>query len=92
MGLLKTRKNKKFGYSPRYYESEEGKNPFEIEHKFDKFRTTVGKNGLKGNFKNAISDLKDAQRTGANRLILIFIFIFLLIFLWIIDFDISIFL
>ena len=45
MGFLK-RTNKKFDYQPRYYKGEG--NPFKIEHKLDKFRTTTGKNkGLK---------------------------------------------
>ena len=52
MGILKTKKNKKFGYTPRYYKNDGEGSPFQIEHKFDKFRKTVGNNGLKTNFKN----------------------------------------
>ncbi len=92
MGLLKTRKNKKYGYTPRYYNDKGEGNPYQIEHKFDKFRSTVGKNqGLLGKFKNAIQELKSSEKSRANKTILIIITILVLIFLFIIDFDLSIF-
>jgi len=34
MGILKTRKNKKFSYNPRYYSNEGEGSPFEIKHKY----------------------------------------------------------
>lgn len=92
MGLLSKRKNKKFNYKPRYYKFEGERSPFSINHKFDRFRTTVGENkSLKGTFKTAWSDLrKPADRNTSIRLIVI-IAILLLLFLYIIDFDLSIF-
>ena len=43
---LKLKKNKTFSYSPRYYKGEG--NPYKIEHKLDKFRTTAHtKRGIK---------------------------------------------
>jgi len=93
MGILNTRKNKKFGYSPRYYTNDKGgANPFEIEHKFDKFRTTIGENkGLKNKFRAAIQDLKDRSDKAANRRILIIASVLIFLFLYLIDFDLSIF-
>ncbi|MDT0554447.1 riboflavin synthase subunit beta [Patiriisocius hiemis] len=91
MGLISKRKNKKFSYSPRYYKSDKEGSPFEIEHKFDKYRTTVGKQGLKSNFKTAWQELRESKNKRANRTILIIFAIFLLIFLFIIEFDLSIF-
>lgn len=91
MGFIK-RTNKKFDYSPRYYENDKEGSPFTMEHKFDKFRHTVGSNkGLKGNFSQAITELKESRSKGANRVILLLIAVFVLLFLWIIDFDLSIF-
>ncbi|WP_298781693.1 riboflavin synthase subunit beta [uncultured Polaribacter sp.] len=88
MGFLK-RKNKKFEYQPRYYKGEG--NPFKIEHKLDKFRTTTGNNkGLKSKFNEAINDLKNVDK-GVNKTILYIIIFLVLIFLFIIDFDLSIF-
>ena len=92
MGLLKTRKNKKYGYTPRYYNDNGDGNPYQIEHKFDKFRSTVGENqGLKGKFNNAVQELKGSEKSSANKTILIIITILVLLFLFIIDFDLSIF-
>jgi len=89
MGFLK-RTIKKYDYQPRYYKGD--KNPFEIGHKFDEFRTTVGKSkGLKGKFNDAFDDLKAPDETGSKKTILIIAGILLLVFLFIIDFDISIF-
>lgn len=92
MGLLKLRKNKKFSYTPRYFDDKGEGNPFEIKHKFDDFRKTVGSNnGLKTKFNNAIDDLKTNPDREANRRILIIAGILLIIFLFIIGFDLSIF-
>jgi len=90
MGILKTRKNKKFSYSLRYYKGEA--NPFEIKHKFDEYRTTVGNNnGIKSKFVNAINDYKTNKNNEANRRVLIIVAILIVVFLLIIDFDLSIF-
>ena len=90
MGLLKTRKNKKYDYTPRYYKGEGS--PYELKHKFDEFRTTVGSNkGLKTKFNNALDDYKNNPDQLANKRVLIIIGVLILIFLFIIDFDLSIF-
>ena len=93
MGFIKTRKSKKFSYNPRYFDDKGEGSPFQIEHKFDKFRTTVGdSNGLKGKFMNVWHDLRDSSNRNSNRRVLIIISLLVLIFLLIIDFDLSIFL
>ncbi len=91
MGILKTRKNKRYNYTPRYYKGEG--NPYEIKHKFDDFRVTAGDNkGLKNKLNNAIDDYRYNQDTsGANRRIIWIIAALVLVFLYIIDFDLSIF-
>ncbi|MBU3822627.1 riboflavin synthase subunit beta [Flavobacteriaceae bacterium XHP0103] len=92
MGLLKLRKNKKFSYTPRYYNNKGEGSPYEIKHKFDDYRKTVGNNsGLKTKFVNAIDDYKNNPDKQANRRILIIVGILVLVFLFIIDFDLSIF-
>ena len=92
MGLLKLRKNKKFGYTSRYYKNDGDGSPFEIKQKFDKFRKTTGGNsGLKSKFSNAYDDLREPQSKYSKKIILITIAILILIFLFIIDFDLSIF-
>ena len=84
------RTNKKFDYKPRYYKGEG--NPYKIDHKFDQFRTTVGKKkNLKTKFSDAYDELKDLRQNGVNKTIVAIILILLLIFLYIIDFDLTIF-
>jgi hypothetical protein len=90
MGFLKKRTNKKFDYKPRYYKGEG--NPYQIGHKFDEFRTTVGgKKSLKEKFKNAFEESERSENRGFNKTILIIIALLVFIFLYIIDFDLSIF-
>ena len=92
MGIFKLRKNKKYNYTPRYFDNKGEGNPFEIKHKFDDFRKTIGSNsGLKTKINNAFDELKETPDHKANRRILIIIAVLLLIFLFIIDFDLSIF-
>ncbi|WP_299435631.1 riboflavin synthase subunit beta [uncultured Maribacter sp.] len=96
MGMLskitKLGKNKKFGYSPRFYDDKGEGNPYEIEHKFDKYRSTVGRNrGLKRKFNNVLDDVKrEGDRNLRKRMVIILV-VLILIFLFIIDFDLSIF-
>lgn len=92
MSLLGKRKNKKFNYRPRYYQHEDEGSPFDIEHKFDKFRTTVGDNkNLKGKFNTAWQDLRKSSDKSTSRRLFFIIAILILIFLFIIEFDLSIF-
>ncbi|WP_298488640.1 riboflavin synthase subunit beta [uncultured Maribacter sp.] len=96
MGMLskitKLGKNKKFGYSPRFYDDKGEGNPYEIEHKFDKFRSTVGRNrGLKRKFNNVLDDVKREGDRNLRKRMVIILAVLILIFLFIIDFDLSIF-
>ncbi len=90
--FTKLRKNKKFSYSPRYYDDKGEGNPFRIERKLDKFGTTLDSpGGLKGRFTSAMADMRKAGDRHLNTRLLIIIAILVLIFLYIIDFDLSIF-
>jgi len=92
MGVFKLRKNKKFSYTPRFYKAnDDGSSPFEIKHKFDDQRKTIGSSGLKSKFTNALDELKEEPDREANRRILIIVAVLILVFLFIIDFDLSIF-
>lgn len=92
MGIFKTRKNKRFNYSPRYWDDQGEGNPYEFEQKFDKYRATVGKNkNLKEKFSTAWEELRSDTDNKANRRIIIIAAILLLIFLYLINFDIAIF-
>lgn len=91
MGLFKLKKNKKFTYTPRFWDDKGEGNPYEFKHKFDGYRKTIGNPGLKGKFNNAIEDLKGEPDVKVNRRLLVIIIILILGFLLFIDFDLSIF-
>lgn len=89
MGILKSRKNKKFSYNPRYYKGEG--NPYEIKGRFDEHRTTLGSmGGLKSRFVHAVDEFKSSDG-GVNRTIALIALVLIFLFLWMIDFDLSIF-
>jgi len=86
------RKNKKFSYSPRYFDDNGEGNPFKIEHKLDKYRTTVdSRGGLRSKFNNAMADIKKTGDRNLNLRLLIILAVLILVVLYIIDFDLSIF-
>ncbi len=89
--FTRLRKNKKFSYSPRFYDDKGEGTPFKIERKLDKFRTVDTQRGLKGKFNNAMEDLKRSGDPNLKLRMLIIIAILVFIFLYIIDFDLSIF-
>lgn len=90
MSVFKLRKNKKFSYTPRHYNGEG--NPFEIKHKFDDYRKTVGNNNsLKGKVRSALDEFRETPDRAVNKRIIIIVAVLVLIFLFIIDFDLSIF-
>ena len=96
MGILSkmTRrgKNKKFEYKPRFYDDKGKGNPYKMEPRFDKYRTTVDSpRGLKRKFNSALDDLKTEGDRNLKIRMIIIIAVLVLIFLYIIDFDISIF-
>jgi hypothetical protein len=92
MGRANLPKNKKYSYTPRYFDDKGEGSPFQMKHKFDEFRTTVGASkDLKTKINNALSDLKANPDEEANKRTLIIIAVLVLVFLFIIDFDLSIF-
>jgi hypothetical protein len=92
MGLLKLRKNKKYSYTPRYYQTDKEGSPFKMEPMFNGYRKTVGnQGGLKAKFFAAIDDFKSQSDARSNRTVLVIMGVLILLFLIIIDFDLSIF-
>ena len=92
MGIFKLRKNKRFNYNPRFYKQEGEGSPFQIKHKFDDYRKTVGSGGgLKTKFQNAWDEWRHESDREVNRRILIIVLILVFLFLFLIDFDLSIF-
>lgn len=96
MGILskitRLRRNKKFDYSPRYFDDKGKGNPFKLEHKFDAYRSTVGTNrGLKNKIGNVLQDVKREGDQNLKVRMAIILAILVFIVLWFFDFDLSIF-
>lgn len=90
--FTKLRKNKKYNYSPRYYDDKGEGNPYKIQHKLDRFRTTIDSpKGIRGKFNSAMADMRRSGDRNLRLRMLIIIAILVLGFLYIIDFDLSIF-
>ena len=86
------RKNKKYEYKPRYFDDKGKGTPFKVEHKFDKYRSTVdAPGGIKRRFQSAMSDLKQQGDRNLKIRFWIILIVLLLIVLYILDFDLSIF-
>lgn len=89
--LFSLRKNKKYNYTPRYYQGKEMGNSFEIDSKIRKDRENPVQN-----FNNLWQEARNQSRNKGNREInktfLIVLAILLLITLYFLDFDLSIFL
>ena len=89
--ISRLRKNKKYSYSPRYYDDKGEGSPYKMERKLDQFRTLENQKGLKGKFNSAMEDLKRSGDQYLKLRMLIIIAVLTFIFLYIIDFDLSIF-
>lgn len=92
MGIIPHKKNKRYNYKPQYFEKDGDGSPFEIKHKFDDFRKTVGaQGGIKSKFNSALDELEKAPDQTVNKRLYIIIAVLVLLFLFFIDFDLSIF-
>lgn len=90
--FTKLKKNKEFGYTPRFYDDKGEGSPYKIEHKLDNYRTTAHTiRGLKGKVNNALDDIENKGDSNLKIRLGIIIAVLVFIFLYIIDFDLSIF-
>ena len=89
--LFKLRKNRRYNYTPRYFNGKEVNNIYDFDSKFSKYRETYNRNDFGQQWKIKRMEMR-VHRNRFFSLRLIFI-ISLLIFLalYILDFDLSIF-
>jgi ABC-type multidrug transport system fused ATPase/permease subunit len=96
MGMLskitRLRRNRRYDYSPRYFDDKGKGNPYKLEPKFDKFRSTLSnQRGLKNKITNAVEDTRRAGDRSLKIRMAIILAVLVFIFLYIIDFDLTIF-
>lgn len=91
ISLLKLRKNRRYNYTPRYYNGKEAGNPYDFDSKFSKYRDTYNQNDFGQQWQEARMKMRTASNRGVSSRLVIIIFVLILIFLYVIDFDLSIF-
>ncbi|MDA8923809.1 hypothetical protein N9575_01515 [Flavobacteriaceae bacterium] len=89
--LFKLNKNRRYNYTPRYYEGKEISNIYEFDSKFSKYRDTYNTNDIGQKWEEARLESRTRSNRAFSPLLLVIIAVLCLIFLFIIDFDLSIF-
>lgn len=88
--LFKLPKNKRFNYTPRYYEGKEAGNAFEMGSRIRKDRETVS-NHFTEQWRKIRSESRNKKNREFNKVFWIVLVLLLLITLYFFDFDLSIF-
>lgn len=90
--ITKRGKNRKYDYKPRYYDDKGKGNPYKMESKFDKYRSTIDTpRGIKRKLNSAMGDLRTEGDRNLKIRMIVILAVLIFIFLYIIDFDLSIF-
>lgn len=89
--LFKLNKNKRYNYTPRYYDGKEIENPYDFDSKFAKYRDTFNANDFGKKWQEARLESRTRSNRSVSPLLLVIIAVLTLIFLFIIDFDLTIF-
>ena len=89
--LFKLRKNRRYNYTPRYYQGKEEGNIYEFDSKFTKARETYNKNDFGQHWKDARLQMRNRKNRSVSLRLLIIILGLVLLSLSILDFDLSIF-
>ena len=89
--LFKLNKNRRYNYTPRYYEGKEISNIYEFDSKFSKYRDTYNANDIGQKWEEARLESRTRSNRAFSPLLLVIIAVLCLILLFIIDFDLSIF-
>ena len=89
--LFRLPKNKRFNYTPRYYEGKEEGNAFEMGSRIRKDHETVS-NHFTEQWRSIRSESRNKKNAQFNKTFWIVLVILVLLSLYFLDFDLSIFL
>ena len=89
--LFKLNRNRRYNYTPRYYQGKEIENPYDFDSIFTKYRDTYNANDFGKKWQEARLASRNRSNRSFSPTLLIIIGVLVLIFLYIIDFDLSIF-
>ncbi|EID72382.1 hypothetical protein [Imtechella halotolerans] len=89
--VFKLRENKRYNYTPRYYQGKDVGNPYSFESKFHKYREATNANDFGSQWKAARESSRNRGNREVNRRLVIIFLVLLLVALYFLDFDLSIF-
>ncbi len=88
--LFSLRKNKRYNYTPRYYNGKDTGNAFEIDSKIRRDRE-IQTNHFTEQWRGIRKESRNKKNVEFNKTFLIVLVILILIALYVLDFDLSIF-
>lgn len=88
---FKALQNKRFNYTPRYYEGKDIGNKYSIGSKIEKYRETTNANDMGAHWRTARDTHRNRKNGGVSLRIYIIIAVLLLLALAYFDFNLSIF-
>ena len=91
ISLFKLKKNRRYNYTPRYYDGKEGVNPYDFDSKFSKYRDTFNQNDFGRQWQDARLKMRTRSNQEISSRLVIIILILVLAFLFVLDFDLSLF-
>ncbi len=89
--LFRLNKNRRYNYTPRYYNGKEIGNIYDFDSKFSKYRDTYNANDIGKKWQEARLENRNRNNRSISPLLIFIIALLTLIFLFMIDFDLSIF-
>ena|SRR6056300_1470652 len=89
--LFKLRKNRRYNYTPRYYQGKEEGNLYEFDSKFSKYRDTYNRNDFGQQWKETRMQMRTRKNRSVSLRLLLIIFALLFLSLYILDFDLTLF-
>jgi len=91
VNLFKLRKNKRYNYTPRYYQGKSEGNLYDFDSKFSKYRETYNANDFGQQWQEARMQMRTKKNRGISLRLLLIILALVFLSLYILDFDLSIF-
>lgn len=89
--IFKLRKNRRYNYTPRYYQGKDAGNPYDFDSKFTKYRETFNKNDFGQQWNEARKQMRTRKNRSVSLRLLLIILALVFASLYILDFDLSIF-
>jgi len=89
--LFKLRKNRRYNYTPRYYQGKEEGNLYEFDSKFSTYRDTYNRNDFGQQWKETRMQMRTRKNRSVSLRLLLIIFALLFLSLYILDFDLTLF-